>query len=75
MALFAKTTERAPMYVICAVTTNTASRKADPFLDRFLVARVAVESLMRTVETEFRSLTMIEVPFTPVSRVVTLLAQ
>jgi hypothetical protein len=75
MALFAKATECAPMYVICAVTPNTASRKADPFLDRFLVARMAVESLMRTVKTEFRSLTMIKVPFTPVSRVVTLLAQ
>lgn len=75
MALSAKATERAPMYVICAVTTNTTGRKADSFVYRFLMARMAVESLVRTVKMEFRSLIMIKVPFTPVSRVVTLLAQ
>jgi len=75
MTLFAKAAKRAPMYVIGTVTTDTTSGNADPFLYWFLMARMAVESLVGTVKMEFRSLIVIKVPLTPISGVVTLLAQ
>ena len=74
MTLLAKATERAPMNVICAVTTDATSRKADSSIGRFLVTRMAVETLVRPIKIKFRSFIMIKVPFTPIARIVTLLA-